>query len=140
MTSERYLNRAEASKAIGKSEPTLDGYLKAGKFPNAKKVKTGKRETWQIPLTDLVSAGLLDKVESQPEADTASALPKQVMSFQEQLNALQELATLRAENQQLRDRLVDAERARQDLISAYAPRIETAERQAQRRRFWFSRG
>jgi hypothetical protein len=139
MTSERYLNRAEASKAIGKSEPTLDGYLKAGKFPNAKKVKTGKRETWSIPLTDLVASGLLDKVESQPE-NTASASPSQVMSFQEQLNALQELATLRAENQQLKDRLADAERARQDLISAYAPRIETAERQASRRRSWFSRG
>jgi hypothetical protein len=138
--SERYLNRAEAAKAIGKSEPTLDGYLKAGKFPNAKKTQRGKRLTWQIPLTDLVAAGFMDSVTPKPETATASALPLEVMSVQEQLSALQELATLRAENAQLRDRLADAERARQDLISAYAPRIETAERQAQRRRFWFGRG
>jgi hypothetical protein len=141
MTSERYLNRKQAAEATGKSEPTIDNHLKAGKFPRAKKVKTGNRETWQIPLTDLIAAGLIDKVSSATKkalAPTASAL-QAVMTFDEQLKALTDLAALRAENTQLKERLADLERARQDLISAYAPRIETKQAQEARRVFWFSR-
>lgn len=132
MSSETYLNRAEAAKAIGKSEPTLDGYLKAGRFPNAKKVLSGKREVWQIPLSDLLAAGLVDKV--KPDLIASGARPEQLAELRE-LNA-----ALRAENEQLRERLADLQQARADLIAAYAPRIETAERQAERRRKWFSRG
>jgi predicted ribosome quality control (RQC) complex YloA/Tae2 family protein len=134
MSSETYLNRAEAAKAIGKSEPTLDGYLKAGKFPKAKKVTEGKRQVWRIPLTDLLNSGLMDKV--KPEAETASASPDQ-----ERLAELREnVAALRAENEQLRERLADLQQARADLIAAYAPQIETAQKQAERRRKWFTRG
>jgi hypothetical protein len=133
MSSESYLNRAEAAKAIGKSEPTLDGYLKAGKFPGAKKVTEGKRQVWQIPLSDLINSGLMDKVS---KADTASASPDQ-----DRLAELRELvAALKAENEQLRERLADLQQARADLIAAYAPQIETAQKQAERRRKWFTRG
>jgi phage shock protein A len=132
MSSDNFLNRAEAAKALGKSEPTLDGYLKAGLFPKAKKVKAGKREVWQIPLSDLIASGLMDKV--KPELDTASA------SHRDQLGELREIvAALRAENEQLRERLADLQQARADLIAAYAPQIETAQKQAERRR-WFARG
>jgi hypothetical protein len=135
MTQPHYLNRAQAAKATGKSEPTIDAYLKSGRLPNAAKIRIGKREAWQIPITDLVAAGLLDKVNPTTETPQNGTL-FDVMTLPEQLKALQEIAGLRAENEQLRNRLADAERARQDLINAYAPRIETAQTQAIRRRFW----
>lgn len=126
------MNISEAAKAAGKSIPTIRAYLAEGKLPNAKAVAKGKSKSWQIPLTDLVAAGLLDKVETAP----ASASPTNT-----------ELERLRLEVAQLRERLEGKDReisrleqARADLIAAYAPRIETAERQAQRRWSWFSRG
>ena len=132
MTSDHLLNISEAAKATGKSIPTIRAYLAEGKLPNAKAVAKGKSKSWRIPLTDLVAAGLLDKVETS----TASAQPSNG-----------ELEQLRVEVAQLRERLEGKDReiarleqARADLIAAYAPRIETAERQSQRRKYWFSRG
>jgi hypothetical protein len=129
MSSETFLNRQEAAKAIGKSEPTLDGYLKEGRFPNAKKVKAGKRLVWQIPLSDLQASGLLDKV------NTASAIPSDELA-----EAKATIAGLTEKVAGL-ERLVAAlEQARADLIASYASQIETAEKQADRRRKWFARG
>lgn len=132
MTSEHYLNISEAAKATGKSIPTIRAYLESGKLANAQATAKGKSKSWKIPLTDLVAAGLLDKVETS----SASASPSSG-----------ELEHLRIEVAQLRERLEGKDReiarleqARIDLIAAYAPQIETAERQAQRRRSWFSRG
>lgn len=130
MSSETHLNISEAARATGRSIPTIRNYLETKRLPNAKAVKNGERKTWRIPLTDLVAAGLLDNV----KPTTASASDSQALAEAREL-----IAALRAENGQLRERLADAQQARADLIAAYAPRIETAQTQAERRRFWFSR-
>ena len=130
MTTDQLLNISEASKATGKSIPTIRAAIEKGKLPNARSVPKGKAQSWLIPLTDLVAAGLLDQVKP------SSALSEPASAY---LDLRVEVAALRAENAQLLARLADLERARADLIAAYAPRIETAEVQAIRKRFWFSR-
>lgn len=127
MTTDKLLNISEAAKLTGKSIPTIRAYLDGKKLPNAKAVKKGKSKSWQIPLTDLVAAGLLDQVKPLATEQT---------DFEQLAKLREQVAALRAENEQLRERLADAQQARADLIAAYAPRIETAEAQAQRRRKW----
>jgi DNA-binding transcriptional MerR regulator len=128
MSSEKLFNISQAAKAAGKSIPTIRAYLDQGKLPNAKSTNAGKTRTWQIPLTDLVAAGLMDQVKSEP-GNTASA-NSALMELREQN------AALRAENAQLLARIDELKQARADLIAAYAPRIETAEAQTRRRLFW----
>jgi DNA-binding transcriptional MerR regulator len=130
MSSDKLLSISEAARATGKSIPTIRNYLEKGKLPNAKSKPKGSSKAWFIPLTDLVSAGLLDKVSTPSEQ--ALAPVSEVMELREQV------AALKAENNQLRERLDDLKQSRADLIAAYAPQIETAEKQA-RRRSWFSR-
>ena len=67
MSTDKLFNISEAARATGKSIPTIHNYLKSGKLPNAVSQPNGKSKTWQIPLTDLVAARLLDRVESEPE-------------------------------------------------------------------------
>ena len=130
MTTDHLLNISEASKATGRSIPTIRAALFGGKLPNARSVPKGKSQSWLIPVTDLVAAGLLDQVTpSSPVSAPAS----------DYLELRVEVAALRADNAQLLARVADLQRARADLIAAYAPRIETAEAQDTRRRFWFSR-
>ena len=130
MSSDKLLSISEAARATGKSIPTIRNYLDKGKLPNAKSKPKGSSKAWFIPLTDLVAAGLLDKVSTPSEQ--ALAPVSEVMELREQV------AALKAENNQLRERLDDLKQSRADLIAAYAPQIETSEKQA-RRRSWFSR-
>jgi DNA-binding transcriptional ArsR family regulator len=57
-----YLNINEASRLTGLSIPTIRSKLSKGLLPGASQVQDGKRSLWRIPLTDLVAAGLVDKV------------------------------------------------------------------------------
>lgn len=127
MTTDKTFNISEAAKVSGKSIPTIRAYLDSDKLPNATATTKGKSKTWAIPLTDLVSAGLLDQVKTQDTETTG-----------ETAKLKEQLAALRAENDQLKERLTDLQQARADLIAAYAPRIETAQVQSARRR-WFSK-
>lgn len=130
MTTDKLLSISEAARATGKSIPTIRNYLDKGKLPNATSKPKGNSKAWLIPLGDLVAAGLLDRVSTASEP--ASAPGSEVMELREQL------AALRAENNQLRERLEDLKQSRADLIAAYAPQIETGDKQA-KRRLWFSR-
>ena len=130
MSSDKFLSISEAARATGKSIPTIRSYLEKKKLPNAKSKPKGSSKAWQIPLTDLVAAGLLDRVTTASEP--ALAPVSEVMELREQV------AALTAENAQLRERLDDLKQSRADLIAAYAPQIETGEKQATRRS-WFSR-
>lgn len=130
MSSDKLLSISEAARATGKSIPTIRNYLDKGKLPNATSKAKGSAKAWLIPLADLVAAGLLDKVSTPSEP--ALAPVSEVMELREQV------AALKAENSQLRERLDDLKQSRADLIAAYAPQIETSEKQA-RRRSWFSR-
>ncbi len=68
MSSETYFNASQAAKHSGVNVVTIRDYLAKGKLPNAKQVPKGKVKVWQIPLTDLAAAGLLDKVSSASES------------------------------------------------------------------------
>lgn len=87
------LSVAEAALVLGRHESTLRRYLLAGQFPNAYR---GAHEAWRIPVSDLMSEGLLTRA--------ADAGPAIVVG---ELEA--ELERQQAENTELRARLAVAE-------------------------------
>lgn len=128
MTTDQLLNISEAARASSKSIPTIRAYLEAGKLPNASSTAKGKSRSWLIPLTDLIAAGLIDRVSSSsPEAADSELMQIKL-----------KVAALEAENEQLRERIKDLATAREDLLAAYRPMLETLETQKKRRRFWGS--
>lgn len=85
---------------------TIRAYLEAkpSKLPNAFQTPKGKSKSWNIPLTDLISAGLLDSVTSEPQTALAEAQPADL-----ELRVL--VATLEAENNSLKERLAETKEA-----------------------------
>jgi hypothetical protein len=136
MTSETYFNASEAKDKLGVSMPTLQKWLKAGRFPNATQRPKGKVMVWQIPLTDLIASGELDKVSVSKEPSKA-----ELSDFMN--NALRlDLDRLETELRHTRELLARAERELED----YRARerylfagIETKETQERRRFNWFRR-
>jgi hypothetical protein len=129
MSSDNYLNAAQAATQSGVSVVTIRNHLAKGSFPNAKKTLKGKIKVWAIPLTDLAAAGLLDKVSNASEAQTKEAeliaLKSRLTSVENQLAVTQELlAEVRGERDHLR--------------TLTRPQLETRDTQEQRRR-WFGR-
>jgi uncharacterized protein YlxW (UPF0749 family) len=125
MSTDKLFNISEAARATGKSIPTIHNYLKSGKLPNAVSTPNGKSKTWQIPLTDLVAARLLDRVESEPEG--ARKLE------QDETQLLREkVARLEAENEQLKERVQDGK----EFLRALQTQIETRATQEARRSWW----
>jgi hypothetical protein len=55
-----YFNINEAAKVTGKSIPTIRAKLSQGLLPDAHQVTEGRQKRWRIPLSDLISSGLLD--------------------------------------------------------------------------------
>ena len=102
MSSETYLNASQASQRTGVSLPTMRKSLAAERFPNATQTAKGKVKVWQIPLTDLVSEGLLDKVSSPSKTATDSeksetrvtALETRIDELEAELRHSQELRAL----------------------------------------------
>jgi uncharacterized protein YlxW (UPF0749 family) len=125
MSTDKLFNISEAARATGKSIPTIHNYLKAGKLPNAVSTPNGKSKTWKIPLTDLVAARLLDKVESD------SPTP-QVMEQDENQTLREKVARLEAENEQLKERVKDSK----EFLRALQTQIETRATQEARRSWW----
>jgi DNA-binding transcriptional MerR regulator len=105
MTTDKTLNISEAARATGKSVMTIRAYLEAkpSKLPNAFQTPKGKSKSWNIPLTDLVAAGLLDSVTPEP----AKALTPEPAEIELRLL----VATLEAENNSLRERLAETKEA-----------------------------
>jgi vacuolar-type H+-ATPase subunit I/STV1 len=99
MSSETYLNASQASQRTGVSLPTMRKWLAAERFPNATQTAKGKVKVWQIPLTDLVAEGLLDKVSSPSKTATdseksetrATALESRIDQLETELRHSQEL-------------------------------------------------
>ena len=99
MSSETYLNASQASQRTGVSLPTMRKWLAAERFPNATQTAKGKVKVWQIPLTDLVAEGLLDKVSSPsktaPDSEKseirATALESRIDQLEAELRHSQEL-------------------------------------------------
>ena len=99
MSSETYLNASQASQRTGVSLPTMRKWLAAERFPNATQTAKGKVKVWQIPLTDLVAEGLLDKVSSPSKTATdseksetrATALKTRIDTLEMELRLTKEL-------------------------------------------------
>jgi uncharacterized protein YlxW (UPF0749 family) len=125
MSSDKLFNISEAARATGKSIPTIHNYLKAGKLPNAISTPNGKSKTWQIPLTDLVAARLLDRVESEPSG-------ARNMEQDETQTLREKVARLEAENEQLKERVQDSK----EFLRALQTQIETRQTQEARRSWW----
>jgi hypothetical protein len=135
MTSDKTLNISEAARATGKSVMTIRAYLEAkpSKLPNAFQTPKGKSKSWNIPLSDLVAAGLLDSVTSEPE--------KPLKSDPAELELRVLVATLEAENNSLRERLAETKEAlarAERRVDQLLPlrELETAQVQKARRSFF----
>jgi hypothetical protein len=125
------LNVAQAAKACGVAEMTIRKYLgitnppQPSQLPNARKEIVKGKSVWVIPITDLVAAGLMDKVtgsNAKAEATTSEALLRQ---------EIDSLKALLAE----KDRLIAL--YDQQLTLANRLQIETSQvQETRRRRFW----
>jgi DNA-binding transcriptional MerR regulator len=125
MSTDKLFNISEAARATGKSIPTIHNYLKAGKLPNAISTPNGKSKTWQIPLTDLVAARLLDRVESEPEGARNTD--------QDEIQRLREkVAGFEAKIEQLEARVQDSK----EFLRVLQTQLETRETQEARRSWW----
>jgi uncharacterized protein YlxW (UPF0749 family) len=124
MSSDKLFNISEAARATGKSIPTIHNYLKAGKLPNAVSTPNGKSKTWQIPLTDLVAARLLDRVEPETNSPQPAQDENQLLR--------EKVARLEAENEQLKERVQDSK----EFLRALQTQIETRATQEARRSWW----
>src|SRR5690606_31986455 len=56
---EQYFTQQEAAELAGKSLDTIKRRRKDGKLPNARQ-RDDVHRTWEIPYSDLVTAGLVD--------------------------------------------------------------------------------
>jgi DNA-binding transcriptional MerR regulator len=125
MSTDKLFNISEAARATGKSIPTIHNYLKAGKLPNAISTPNGKSKTWQIPLTDLVAARLLDRVESEPDSARNTD--------QDEIQRLREkVAGFEAKIEQLEARVQDSK----EFLRVLQTQLETRETQEARRSWW----
>jgi vacuolar-type H+-ATPase subunit I/STV1 len=137
MSSDNYFNATQAAKHSGVNVVTIRDYLAKGKLPNSKQVPKGKVKVWQIPLTDLVAAGLLDKASKASESATeAQAVEVRSTAFET------EIRELRTEIRHLTDTLARTDKE----LAIYRDRelklyftLETKDVQEQRRSWWFGR-
>jgi DNA-binding transcriptional MerR regulator len=141
MTSDTYLNASEAAKQTGKSLVTIRHYLSSGKFPNATQTAKGKVQVWRIPLTDLVSAGLMDKVsnsskqpsETELKENKETALNNEIDRLERELESTRE--ALRVAN----ERIAELREDKAKLFARLPLALETKQAQDQRRFSWFRR-
>ncbi len=130
MSSETSFHASQSAKHAGVNVVTIRDYLVKGRLPNARQTTKGKVTVWAIPLTDLVAAGLLDKVSSDSEAQIkevrSTALQSQISELQARLTLTEQLlAEVRADRDYLRTRV--------------PAQLETRDTQEQRRSWWFGR-
>lgn len=133
MTTDQVFTISEAARATGKSIPTIHTYLKAGKLPNATSTPKGKSRSWQIPLTDLVASGLLDKVATAPEPEPTQVLLNDLQATKERLALAElELKLIRESLEGYKDR----EQSNKALIKTFTNILETRQTQEARRAWW----
>jgi DNA-binding transcriptional MerR regulator len=143
MSTDQLMNIAQAAKVTGKSLMTIRAYLEAkpSKLPNAFQTPRGKAKTWNIPFTDLVAAGLLDKAKDI-QAEVSQKIETLVGErAQAEIDLKVLAATLEAENKFLKEALAKAEvaleRAERRVDQLFIIReLETAQKQKERRSFF----
>lgn len=111
----RYYTRLEAADLCKRSVDTIKRYLKAGRLPNARQRPGDANGTWEIPLADLVNAGLY---ELTPEGvDAADQTIREVRDDRELREVRAELIRERAERE-----------AQEQLLSELRGRVKWLER------------
>jgi hypothetical protein len=138
MSSETYFNATQAAKHTGKSVVTIRHYLASGKFPKATRIPKGEVQVWRIPLTDLVAAGLMDKVSNSskqpPEAELKenkeTALNNEIDRLERDLESTRE--ALRVAN----ERIAELRKDKADLFARLPLAIETRQTQETRLSLW----
>jgi hypothetical protein len=133
------LNISQAAKAAGVAEMTIRKYLgitkppQESRLPNARKeIRAGQTiATWAIPLSDLINAGLMSKVTSEP----APAATEQEASTSNLalLKLEMEVTSLKAQLEE-KERLIAL--YDQQLTFANRLQLETSQVQEERRKFW----
>ena len=99
MNETQYLTRDEAALACGCHRDTLRRYEKNGKLPHARKRSDG---TTEIPVPDLVSAGLLNPLAA--DAPLVEIVTK-TKTERELLETRQDLAICQVRFEEMRTRL-----------------------------------
>lgn len=163
---EQLLNIKQAAAFSGRPEQTIRNYLglnpKApgnSRLPNARKVKKGNKEIWQIPVKDLFEAGLMQEVKGDKEEfstpkllekiskleQTNQDLEQKVRDLNKALERTKDQAELELAVKDLKKDLVHAkelleakEQSLRDLRLAMGLSIETKETQEARRSGLFS--
>jgi len=164
---EQLLNIKQAAAFSGRSEQTIRNYLglnpKApgeSRLPNAKKVKKGNKEIWQIPVKDLFEAGLMQEVKGEKEEFSTPKLLEKVSNLEQtnreleqkvkdltkalektkdQAELEQAVKDLKKDIAHSKDLLEAKEQSLRDLRLAMGLSIETKETQEARRAGLFSR-
>jgi hypothetical protein len=127
------LNVAQAAKACGVAEMTIRKYLgitnppQPSQLPNARKEIVKGKSVWVIPITDLVAAGLMDKVTGSNAKAEATTSPATEALLRQEIDSLKALLAEK-------DRLIAL--YDQQLTLANRLQIETSQVQATRRSFW----
>jgi predicted nucleic acid-binding Zn-ribbon protein len=164
---EQLLNIKQAAAFSGRPEQTIRNYLglnpKApgeSRLPNAKKVKKGNKEIWQIPVKDLFEAGLMQEVKGEKEEFSTPKLLEKVSNLEQtnreleqkvkdltkalektkdQAELEQAVKDLKKDIAHSKDLLEAKEQSLRDLRLAMGLSIETKETQEARRTGLFSR-
>ena len=164
---EQLLNIKQAAAFSRRPEQTIRNYLglnpKApgeSRLPNAKKVKDGNREIWQIPVKDLFEAGLMQEVKGEKEEFSTPKLLEKVFNLEQtnreleqkvkdltqalektkdQAELEQAVKDLKKDIAHSKDLLEAKEQSLRDLRLAMGLSIETKETQEARRAGLFSR-
>jgi excisionase family DNA binding protein len=134
-----YLNINEAARVTGLSIPTIRAKIERGRLPNAHQVQDGKRQLWRIPFSDLIAAGLIDKVTGSSEYDQLTKT--ELKEFRESgINS--DLFRLEEELKHARELLARADRELEDFRQRERQlflALETKQAQEKRRFSWFRR-
>ena len=136
MSSETYFNLSQASELCGVSLPTMRKAFREGKFPNATETTQGKRKSVSIPMSDLQSSGMLDRVKGNRSAGIKPSQPDTTDIFTAEK---EELIKLKETVRQLEARLEEAKERQEEtsyLLRSLTAQLETKEQQEKRRKFW----
>lgn len=129
-----HLNINQAARLTGLSIPTIRSKLAKGLLPGAVQIPEGKRSLWRIPRTDLIAAGLVDKVSSETKTpSTADLADQRTNALEARIDILETEIRHTQEILELTKSELEGYKKRESLLFAT---LETRQVQEQRRTLW----